>query len=282
MELLNYIEEAEARSTVIALHCAGATGSEWRQLHGDLGPRFLLTAPNLIGNEGADRWAGNHAFTLSDEAAAVTSIMDAVNEPVHLVGHSYGGAVALRAAIERPTQVASLTLYEPAAFHILKTSVDGRIALVEIDAVANKVNRDVLNGAYQGAAKRFFEWANGDSSWEAMDAEARNNIVRYIPKVCIEYHAQVTERTPLMAYSRLNCPVLLLQGEFSLEPLCMIAQRLAHAMKLASLQTVYGAGHMGPFTHAAEVSAMMTNHILSAEERLPRKGNDHTAINHAA
>src|SRR6266536_155294 len=36
--------------------------------------------------------------------------------PVHLIGHSYGGGVALRVAVERSNRIASLTLYEPAAF----------------------------------------------------------------------------------------------------------------------------------------------------------------------
>jgi pimeloyl-ACP methyl ester carboxylesterase len=141
MELLNHPTEVPVKSTVIALHCAGANGSEWRQLDTDLGPQFKLVAPNLIGNTGAERWSGKHAFTLSDEAASVVSEIDAADEPVHLVGHSYGGAVALRAAIERPARLASLMLYEPAAFHILKTSPEGRTALIDIDAVAAEVGR---------------------------------------------------------------------------------------------------------------------------------------------
>src|SRR6266516_1098475 len=36
--------------------------------------------------------------------------------PVHLIGHSYGGGVALRVAVERSNRIASLTLYEPTAF----------------------------------------------------------------------------------------------------------------------------------------------------------------------
>jgi hypothetical protein len=63
----------------------------------------------------------------------------------------------------------------------------------------------------------------------------------------------------------------------------MIARQLARAMRPASLQTVYGAGHMGPFTHAAAVSEMMASHIEKAEARLPRSAGDiRPAVSRAA
>src|SRR5262249_8665868 len=152
----------------------------------------------------------------------------------------------------------------------LKTMPDGRAALADIETVASDLNQKVLCGAFRMAARRFFEWANGDGSWSTLDPETKDNLVRYIPKVCLEYHAQVSEKTPLVAYRPLTCPTLLLQGEHSHEPLRLISQKLAHAMRRVSLQTVYGAGHMGPFSDSAVVAEMMADHIAAAEDRLPR------------
>ena len=103
-----------------------------------------------------------------------------------------------------------------------------------------------------------------------MRQESQNGLVRYISKVCLEFFAEFNERTPLAAYRHIKCPVLLLQGEHTHLPMRMIARRLSKVMKSASLQTVYGASHMGPFTHAAVVSVMMANHIAAAEDRVPR------------
>ena len=85
------IPERAAKPTVIALHCSGATRSEWRQLERDLGHRFTLIAPDLIGSGGTAHWTGSQAFKLSDEAAQVVRIIDATKEHIHLVGHSYEG-----------------------------------------------------------------------------------------------------------------------------------------------------------------------------------------------
>ena len=79
------------------------------------------------------------------------------------------------------------------------------------------------------------------------------------------FAAAINEPTPPHAYRRLNIPTLLLQGEHSPPSVQLIAGQLARALKFSSLQTVYGAGHMGPLSDAAAVSAMMTDWIVRAE-----------------
>src|SRR3954462_12885429 len=108
-----------SKPTVIALHCSGASGQMWRHLAALLGDRFSLLAPDLIGCGAAAPWNGAHDFTVADEAALTIGLIDASHGPVHLVGHSYGGGVALRVARERPSRIASLTLYEPSLLSVL-------------------------------------------------------------------------------------------------------------------------------------------------------------------
>jgi pimeloyl-ACP methyl ester carboxylesterase len=75
-----------------------------------IGSRFNVLAPDLLESGAALRWRGDGPFRLTDEARAIVDIIDATEGPIHLVGHSYGGCVALRIAIERPHRVASLSL----------------------------------------------------------------------------------------------------------------------------------------------------------------------------
>ena len=77
---------------VIALHCSGASGHQWRHLTGALGGPFAVVAPNLIGTAARGHWSGDRPFTLSEEAAHVVDVIDRHAGPVHLVGHSYGVA----------------------------------------------------------------------------------------------------------------------------------------------------------------------------------------------
>jgi pimeloyl-ACP methyl ester carboxylesterase len=52
--------------------------------------------------------------TLSDECVDAVALLDHLGVPkAHVVGHSYGGAVALQLALEAPDRVHSLALFEP-------------------------------------------------------------------------------------------------------------------------------------------------------------------------
>jgi len=104
------------RRRVIALHCSGAGASQWCTLAGTLGGRHELVAPEHYGSESTGPWTGGHTFTLADEAARVIALIDGSGDQLHLVGHSYGGAVALNAALARPGRIAGMALYEPSAF----------------------------------------------------------------------------------------------------------------------------------------------------------------------
>jgi pimeloyl-ACP methyl ester carboxylesterase len=198
----------EPMPTVIALHCSGSGGYEWRRLTRVLGQRLRVIAPDLIGCGASGHWTGTHAFTAGP---------------------------------------------------------DGRAALSDIMALAGKVDRAVLCGAHWAAAELFIDHWNGAGSFAGMEPDAQAAVVRYIPKACLEFRAMAEEPTALSAYRRFNFPVLLLLGEHTSEPVRLIGRQLAKAIKRCSQRTVFGAGHMGPFTHAAIVNTMIADHILRTD-----------------
>ena len=86
--------------------------------------------------------------------------------PVHLVGHSYGGAVALQFALRWPGRVASLTLYEPARFALLTAAGAAGAAEAaraadarhEITTIANRFGLAVVSGRLHEAAELFADY----------------------------------------------------------------------------------------------------------------------------
>jgi pimeloyl-ACP methyl ester carboxylesterase len=257
---------AALRSRVIALHCSGSGGRQWRALAEALGHCSDVSAPEHYGCESVGPWTGEDCFTLADEAARSISLIDEIAGKVHLVGHSYGGAVALHVALARPHRIASIGLYEPSAFHLL--AAYGRrfeAAFAEITGVARATARGVVTGNYHGAAAAFVDYWGGDGAWNALRPAIRDALIRWIPKAPLDFHALLTEPTPPHAYRGLSCPVLILRGEHAPRPAREITEILGRLFPNARLGVVAGAGHMGPLTHAEQVAARLAAHVEAAE-----------------
>lgn len=260
---------------VIALHCSGADGGQWRKLPAVLGPRYEVFSPNFIGCADIGPWTGERAFTLADEAQTVIGLIDLLATPVHLVGHSYGGGVALKVASARPSAIASLTLYEPSAFHLLRQIGErGRGASAEIEALAAAIGAGIVSGAYQAAAAHFVDYWNGAGAWATLRPNVREALIRWLPKAPLDFRALITETTPLASYSRIACPVHIIRGEYARGPSRLITDVLARTLPRATLDVIPGAGHMGPVTHATDLNACISGCIRAATR--PHQVTSHT------
>jgi pimeloyl-ACP methyl ester carboxylesterase len=256
------------RERVIALHCSGASADQWCALAEQLAGQYQVEAPEHHGYRSTGMWSGEHAFTLGDEARRTITLIDSSAAEVHLVGHSYGGGIALHAALARPDRIASMVLYEPTAFHLLRQMGGrGALAYAEIAGVAERVCHGVVTGDYQGALAAFVDYWNGPGAWEAMRPAAQKVLLQWVPKGPLEFQAVMEDVTPACAYGALNFPVLILRGEHAPISTRLIAEALEELLPITQLMIVDGAGHMGPLTHTARVSALIIRHILDAEHR---------------
>lgn len=257
------------RPVVIAMHCSGADGNQWRKLAQKLEPRFEVVAPSFIGADPMSRWHGQHRFRLADEVKPLLELIDACTAPVHLVGHSYGGAAALRVAASRPECIASVSLYEPSAFHLLRQlGQQAEAELCEIEDVARSLVDGLSNGAYVQAASEFVDYWNGAGCWASLREPVRALLVRWLPHAALHFHALFCEATPLAAM-RFSAPLLVVRGEHARPPSRLLADLLASEIGGRSAECVPRAGHMGPVTHAETVNALIANHIATAQAVLP-------------
>jgi pimeloyl-ACP methyl ester carboxylesterase len=254
---------------VIALHCSGAGAGQWSYLAEALGGSFQVLAPEHYGCESVGPWSGDHAFTLADEAAKAIALIDASERKVHLVGHSYGGAVALSVALARPGRIASMALYEPSAFHLLRQMGEaGAEAFAEIANLTRTVCEGIVSGDYRGSVSAFVDYWNGRGAWDAMRPKAQKAMLRWCPKAPLDFRALIEEPTPAAAYRALSCPALILRGQHGPMPSRMIAEALSRLLPASRLLAVDGAGHMGPVTHAPEVSTLIFQHVAAAEDTM--------------
>src|SRR5262245_39392119 len=115
---IEYLDQG-AGEPVILLHSSAGSSAQWRELAAMLSGRYRVLAPDLYGYGGSPM-PPDGAFTLAHEAEIVRALLQRAGGAAHLVGHSYGGAVALHVALRYGASVLSLALIEPVAFHLLR------------------------------------------------------------------------------------------------------------------------------------------------------------------
>jgi pimeloyl-ACP methyl ester carboxylesterase len=247
---------------IVLLHCSGSSGAQWRTLAPLLGARYRVMTPDLIGYGAAAPWSGRDGFSLAQEAAAVRSLLGRLDEPAHLVGHSYGGAVALHIARTRPERVRSLTLVEPSAFHLLRNGdATDLAALREIMSVAADASAALAIGDYSGGFGRFVDYWSGPGSWAEMAPEKRAAFAPQLAKVVLDFHALFSEPAGIEDVCDIALPTLLVQGGCTTLPSRCVCARLRMALPEATFRVVQGAGHMLPVTHRDQVNALIADHV---------------------
>jgi pimeloyl-ACP methyl ester carboxylesterase len=84
--------------------------TNWEFVKPLLEPHFEVYA---VARRGRGQTEAPPEHSLADESRDVAALIEAIGEPVFLLGHSYGGQVALGAAAELRNRVSKLVLYEP-------------------------------------------------------------------------------------------------------------------------------------------------------------------------
>jgi len=241
-----------ARAPVVMLHSSLASRSQWTTLTTRLAPRHEAIALDLCGYGEQPMPAARRTFALDDEVKAVAARLDRLLRPqarFHLVGHSYGGAVALRYAQRHGDRLASLALYDPVSFSLLGAD-DG------IDELAAEVARLVDAHRYHEATRAFVDFWSGEGKFMALPLPVQARLARRIAKVPLDFAAARTAPLRIADCRAITTPALLLGGSHS----PAVAQRIVAALAdaLPNVRTAWiDAGHMGPVTDGLRINALI-------------------------
>lgn len=254
-------------SPVVLLHSTASSSAQWLALTEQLCARHRVVALNLLGYGNSSNWDGRGPFRLQHETAPLDALVRELGQPAHLIGHSYGGAVALAFARTRPHLVRSLALYEPVAFHLLRGGdARDRTALAEIRRIAANVRGALRTGHYAAGARHFVDYWSGPGTWAMMPPGRRQAVVARLPKVALDFHATLHEPAVLSDFAALRMPRMLLRGARTTVPAQRICDALGKVWSDARQLRLEGAGHMAPLTHAPLVNALLAGFL---EEQAP-------------
>ena len=245
---------------VILAHCSSDSHRQWLFLDSLL-PDFQLIAPDMIGYGESGHWPVPGDMPFNADAQVLDALIQQTGEAVHLIGHSYGGAMSLEAIAlqlaENRLKIKSLLLIEPIYFQLLENSIYGD-QWQAIMAVGDSCIACIKTGDLAGAADIFMGFWIGDAQWQQMPDKHKQMIIPTMAKVDDEFKAIEQFTRSMTTFVALDIPVTVIRGQHSPEPARAVAKLVADQISQAELLEIPGAGHMIPQTHPTEIGTVIT------------------------
>lgn len=249
---------------LVLLHSSQSNTGQWRALIQSLQNDFDIIGVDLLGYGSAPKVSGAdyEAFRFTDELPRVIDGVKGLigEQPIALVGHSYGGALALKIALEQQLEVRALALFEPVAFHVLDASEPAR---VEIEAIAAQMHgSDPLV-----STTAFVDYWNFPGFFAGLPAKLQQLMASQASKVALDFSALMGEPHKLADYHQLAMPVLLLTGEHTQQSAKRVSEQLQQVVPNLEVQQL-DCGHMGPLTHPQLVNPLLIQFLLQHKDAL--------------
>lgn len=239
---IGYSDTGAGAETIILIHCSGASHRVFGELIETLSAHYRVLAPDLAGYGVSESWPVNESFHFKFDVNIIKRLISLSRTPVHLIGYSYGGFLALEAALICP-EVRSLVLFEPVALQILRECDNPRLQK-EVQTMGARLIKYAKAGQSRRAAKTYITYWGGYWRWLLMPRRYKNAVQRSVSKTAMEFASGYESATDLAQYQRIACPVLLVGGSHTRDSAKTVIHVLNQALVRSQCEWLKGATHL--------------------------------------
>lgn len=253
--MVDFIETGSGR-LVLLLHSSVAGVRQWKALMSDHGDQFHFRAPHLIGYGANPVWSGPASQSLADQAHLMAEAIPDEAETVSIVGHSFGGSVAMKLAQMLGVRVDRLVLIEPNPFYLLHAKRPE--AFEEALGLRSIIKAAHDDASWLEAAARFADYWNGSGSWDATPDDRRQKFAAALRPNFHEWDAVMNEDTPLDDWvSSLPRTTKFLMAKNTVRTIREIGKIFQSAAPYWAFQTLEKGGHMAPLSRPDLVNPLI-------------------------
>ncbi|HPF45474.1 MAG: alpha/beta hydrolase [Alphaproteobacteria bacterium] len=244
------LKKNDRQTLNIFIHGSFANANSWRKIIENLNGGNECLAINLPGHGGMDDPTDFDHPTLNPEFEVILNGIEKHKkkfQDIHLIGHSYGGVVALEAALSLNLPIQRLTLFEPVYVSILKTYNHLTAQKTVADFV--KDYEDAARIGETNSCSKVIDFWGGAGSFEIipdhiktqMSLMTKNNLRHW--KICNSINRMADE------YQSLDIPVSIIHGGKSNQVAKKIAETLNDHLPQGRLEIIQPASHFMITSH---------------------------------
>ena len=258
-------DECGTGPAIVLVPGSCSTGAAWRPIISDLSSRFRCVTTSLLGYGGTVERRTASDPSISHEAEVLELVIRKAGGPVHLVGHSFGGLVALVVALRNQVPLSSLAILEAPAMELLQAEGEDRhYRLFREMTEAYFADFAAGNASAIAAMIDFYGGAGTFASWPP---RIRAYAERTTPVNIVDWASAFGFPLSAAILSAIRLPVIVARGGASHPAMQCANALLCKRIDQAALVTIDGAAHFMVATHATEVAHLIEKHVLRAERR---------------
>jgi pimeloyl-ACP methyl ester carboxylesterase len=254
--------------TVVLVPGSCSTGAAWRPVTAAWGNRFRCVTTSLLGYGGTAERRSSRDPSIWHEVDAVESVIRKAGGAVHLVGHSFGGLVAVAVALRNRVPLASLAVIEAPAAELLRDSADQGYY-----RAFRRMTDDYLAafaGGNADAIATMIDFYGGAGTFASWPPNVRAYAVKTTGVNILDWASAYGFPLSAAALASILIPTLVLWGEASHPAVQRANALLGASMGRAVSVAVNAAAHFMIATHPAEVGRLIAEHVHGAQARSGR------------
>lgn len=247
----------------------------WLGLWRWLPQRYRLVATSLCGYGATEESRGLGDCGIEHETRVVAAVAGKIGAPVHLVGHSFGGVVALATALAGAVEVLSIATFEANPPTLIRDRGDGRrfAAMRRMSAAFETA----YHAGERDAAGRIIDYWGGAGSFAAMPEPVREICREAAFANVLDWHTAYGFEAGMADYGRLTAPALVVRGADANPAMVEITEALVAGLPNARAAVIDGAGHFLITTHAKHCGELLAGFLdevagSANEPRMPDDG----------
>jgi pimeloyl-ACP methyl ester carboxylesterase len=250
---------------VVLLHSSASSANQWRTLIENFSDKFNFIALNLIGYGKTPTWKNDHLQSLFDQVALIEKIPTLKDETFSIVGHSFGGSVAMKAAMHFGDRINNLILLEPNPFYLLKQ--EGRLGAFEEVLLLQHYIKSYFKNDWEKAVSFFANYWNGKGSWEKLSEHQKEKFSIILKPNLFEWGAVMNETTPLEVWqTKLPKKTFLIQARDTVKTIRELNELFILNCPEWTFKTLELGGHMAPTTHPQVVNPLIINSLMRGQK----------------
>ncbi len=256
-------DECGRGPTIVLVPGSCSNGAAWRSVISEWNGSYRCVTTSLLGYGGTSERRTADDTSIIREAEIVESVIRRASGKVHLVGHSFGGGVALVVAARKQVPLASLTIIDAPAVEMLR-------AAGEDDHYRTfRKMTDAYFAAFRGGDKQaiaaMIDFFGGEGTFASWPSRLREYAMATTSVNILDWTSAYGYPQISATLAAIEVPTIVLRGGECHAAVQRANELISEEISGASLVTIEGAAHFMVGTHPQQLARVIGQHVVRAE-----------------